>query len=290
LVPQSANILLVDDERIIRELIREVLESDGARIVEAANLAEARAAIAADRFDVAIVDKNLPDGSGIELIRELRGPERNTEVILITGYPSLDSAIEVLQIGVFDYVVKPFDDIDHLRLKVRNALETRRLRRHEVELAKHLSESDERTKTLIDAIPDAVLAYDDAGVIRELNLAAQRLYGYTADELIGARASELLRSMPDIGGGEPTAAEVTGIARRTDRHRDGSELPVEVRASHATMGGQSLTIEIVRDVRERLRAEVERKRLEDQLRGSQKLEAIGRLAGGVAHDFNNLRL
>ena len=109
MVPQSANILLVDDERIIRELIREVLESDGARIVEAANLAEARAAIAADRFDVAIVDKNLPDGSGIELIRELRGPERNTEVILITGYPSLDSAIEVLQIGVFDYSAIPSD-------------------------------------------------------------------------------------------------------------------------------------------------------------------------------------
>jgi CheY-like chemotaxis protein len=124
-------VLVVDDEPQVVKLVSGVLAEDAA-VVTADSYAGALAQLAG--VDVAIVDKNLPDGSGLELIRQLKQKRPEAEAILITGYASLESAIEAVSAGAFEYVLKPFDDVHAIRLKVRNAAERSRLKRVERQL------------------------------------------------------------------------------------------------------------------------------------------------------------
>ena len=123
----KARILFVDDEEQIRSLILTVLEGDGHEAVGAGSAAEAEKAFETAAFDLAVIDKNLPDGSGIDLLRDLKKKHPETEFIILTGYPSLESAIEALRAGAFDYLIKPVLDLDLVTQKVDRALERRRL-------------------------------------------------------------------------------------------------------------------------------------------------------------------
>jgi PAS domain S-box-containing protein len=285
-VARGAKILLVDDEPVVRELVRQVLQVEGNEVVEAPTTNEALdTAERMGPFDVALIDKNLPDGSGIEVARRIKRMQPDTELILITAYPSLDSAIEVLRLGAFDYVIKPFDDINELKLKVQNAAERHALRTAQKNLTRELKESETRYREVVEASPDAILVYDAQGTIRQVNQAACKLYGYSIEDLLGSSAATLIG--PDRQD-MSISAMATGIVSRIDTHKDGSDLSVEVRSAKATLHGEEMIVEIVRDIRTRLDWADEKAELEGRLRRSQKLEAIGRLAGGVAHDFNNL--
>lgn len=123
----KARILFVDDEEAIRSLILTVLEGDGHEAVGAGSAAEAEKAFENTAFDLAVIDKNLPDGSGIDLLRDLKKRHPETEFIILTGYPSLESAIEALRAGAFDYLIKPVLDLDLVTQKVNRALERRDL-------------------------------------------------------------------------------------------------------------------------------------------------------------------
>jgi two-component system cell cycle sensor histidine kinase/response regulator CckA len=126
-LPGPRRILVVEDEPGIQRAVRLVIEDW--ETLPAMNLAEARARLAApETFDVALIDKNLPDGSGLELARELRERRPEVAVILMTAYPTMESAIEAVATGVFDYMPKPFD-ASALQLKVSNAGERVRLER-----------------------------------------------------------------------------------------------------------------------------------------------------------------
>jgi CheY-like chemotaxis protein len=127
-------VLVVDDEPQVVRLVSGVLAADDAAVVTAGSFAGALETLGTVEVDVAIVDKNLPDGSGLELIRQLKQKRPEAEAILITGYASLESAIEAVEVGAFEYVLKPFDDVHALRVKVRNAAERGRLRQVERQL------------------------------------------------------------------------------------------------------------------------------------------------------------
>jgi DNA-binding NtrC family response regulator len=123
----KAKILFVDDEEAIRSLILTVLEGDGHTAHGVGTAAEATQAFEKTSYDLAVIDKNLPDGSGIDLLRELKRKHPETEFMILTGYPSLESAIEALRAGAFDYLIKPVLDLDLVTQKVGRALERRRL-------------------------------------------------------------------------------------------------------------------------------------------------------------------
>jgi len=126
---EKARILFVDDEEAIRSLILTVLEGDGHTAHGVGTAAEAVQAMTDTAYDLVVVDKNLPDGSGIDLLRDLKRKYPDTEFMVLTGYPSLESAIEALRAGAFDYLIKPVLDLDLVTQKVARALERRRLLR-----------------------------------------------------------------------------------------------------------------------------------------------------------------
>ena len=113
--------LIVDDEPDIRELLEITLARMNIDTIEAENLAQARKALAAQKFHLCLADMRLPDGDGIELVREIHEQYPGTPVAMITAHSNMETAIEALKAGAFDFVSKPVD-LPVLRKLVNTAL------------------------------------------------------------------------------------------------------------------------------------------------------------------------
>ncbi len=120
--------LIVDDEHDIRELLVLTLGRMGLRTDTAANLAQARAQLARNRYDLCLTDMRLPDGSGIDLVAEISASHPDTPTAMITAYGNVEAAVEALKAGAFDFVSKPVD-IHVLRRLVSHALDLGQRRR-----------------------------------------------------------------------------------------------------------------------------------------------------------------
>ena len=103
----SLHVLIVDDEPAVREVLAAVVGSAGYSVDEAASVADAAAKLGRDDVDVALCDIKMPDGNGIELVRSSRGSGIDTTFIMVTAFASLETAVEALRAGAFDYVTKP---------------------------------------------------------------------------------------------------------------------------------------------------------------------------------------
>lgn len=114
-------LLVVDDEAIIRMVFRDLLSRDY-DVSEASSAEQALELLVAQRFDLLVIDKNLPGKSGLELAQAARMADPESRVMLMTGYPSVVSAQQALELGVMDYLTKPFDDIREVRQKVAAAV------------------------------------------------------------------------------------------------------------------------------------------------------------------------
>jgi len=123
----APNILVVDDERMIRWTLRAAFEGARAIVEEAADLAEAREKLDSNWPDLLVLDLKLPDGSGMDLLAEVKAQDAQLPVLIITAFGSLQGAVVAMQAGAFDYLAKPFE-LDDLLLKSSRALEQRRLR------------------------------------------------------------------------------------------------------------------------------------------------------------------
>jgi two-component system, NtrC family, response regulator PilR len=123
--PFTACVLVVDDEPDLRTLYELTLLREGHEVVSAPDLAQAREWLAQRRFDVLISDMRLPDGLGLELLRELTEQQRSEKTIVITAYGSAENAVEALKSGAFDYLTKPVD-LKQLRAAVQAALQSQR--------------------------------------------------------------------------------------------------------------------------------------------------------------------
>jgi two-component system response regulator PilR (NtrC family) len=133
------NLLIVDDEASLRDFLSIVFEDEGWRVETAGSVADARAAVAKNEPDLILCDLMLPDGSGIDLLREVKTATPSVAVVMITAHTSTKSAVEALKAGAFDYIAKPFD-IDELKIIVRNAVERKELEDENLHLRTALEE------------------------------------------------------------------------------------------------------------------------------------------------------
>ena len=133
-----SSILVVDDERGIRALCSDVLGRAGHEVESVDSAAGALAAVGRRRFDLVLCDINLPDQDGVSILPRLLVGDPPPAVLLITAYPSIDTAVRGMKLGARDYIGKPFSP-DELRLVVRRALDEDELRRAHGELTKRLA-------------------------------------------------------------------------------------------------------------------------------------------------------
>jgi two-component system response regulator PilR (NtrC family) len=133
------DLLIVDDEASLRDFLSIVFEGEGWAVETAASLAEARVAIQRKEPDVVLCDLNIPDGSGIDLLREVKEARPSIAFVMITAYTSTKSAVEALKAGAFDYIAKPFD-IEELKIIVGKAVERKELEDENLHLRSALEE------------------------------------------------------------------------------------------------------------------------------------------------------
>jgi two-component system response regulator PilR (NtrC family) len=119
--PRSPRVLVVDDEADLRELLELTLLKMGLDVDSAATLGAARALLAGAEYQLVLTDMRLPDGLGLELVREVTAAYKNTPVAVVTAFGSADNAVIALKAGAFDYISKPVA-LDQLRVMVQSAL------------------------------------------------------------------------------------------------------------------------------------------------------------------------
>ena len=110
LAPDRYRILVVDDAADAREVIQTQLEDQGYRVAACGSVEEALALLAATPFDVIITDLRMPRASGLELVRHVRGNLADAEIMIITGYPTIEGAVEAVKTGAEHYLAKPFTE------------------------------------------------------------------------------------------------------------------------------------------------------------------------------------
>jgi two-component system response regulator AtoC len=122
--PCRGHVLIVDDEVNMQLVLSEAFEDEGHSVSTASNGAEAIAAIQASDFDLLILDLKLPDMTGIDLFRVAQEMRPGAVAIMITAYSSIDTAIEAMKMGAYDYITKPFN-VEKLLMVAGNAIEGR---------------------------------------------------------------------------------------------------------------------------------------------------------------------
>lgn len=120
-------VLLVDDEAIVLDVLTVALEKKGLTVRTAFKVADAMKKLEAEAFGCILVDKNLPDGSGLDVIQRARELQPLCACIVITGYPNVDSILQALRLGAVDYLEKPFPQMALVQEKVVQALARQRL-------------------------------------------------------------------------------------------------------------------------------------------------------------------
>jgi signal transduction histidine kinase len=145
------HLLIVDDEPVILQILRNVFEDEPYRLTCVSSGSDAIRVIEQQGCDLLLTDKNLPDVNGIELLRRAKAHDPNTEVIIITGYASLETALTALELDAFDYVLKPLDNIFEIRKKAKRALEKRHMTQENRRL---MGDLKSRNSALTDALAD----------------------------------------------------------------------------------------------------------------------------------------
>jgi PAS domain S-box-containing protein len=272
-------ILLVENQEESRQTLHRLIELRGHEVTAVATAEEAESALAEGNYPFLILDWMLPGKSGIELCRKLRATDRGDEmfILLVTAKDDRENLEQALEAGANDYLTKP---IDLSRLNVRLAVAERQVRglmeRNQTRL--ELQESARTMANILENTTDGFLALDYAWRFTYLNPQGETLLGRRRADLIGR---EFWETFPEFRG---TTFE------KNFRRVMAQQEPVEFEAcepggkrcfevhGYPSGGGVSAFFGDV----------TERKRAEDDRLTTGKLESLGTLAGGIAHDLNNI--
>jgi DNA-binding NtrC family response regulator len=171
----SAGILVIDDEGSIRFTFERFLTAAGHIVTTAESCREAYALLNEKRYDVVFADIILEDGTGIEILREIKAKGLSCPVIMVTGDPGLESATDSVRLGAFDYIAKPINQATLLQV-ARTALKY-----------KAIHEEKEKYRTNLEAIfrsvKDAIVTVDKDLLVIELNEAAMTMCGFSSEDI-----------------------------------------------------------------------------------------------------------
>ena len=280
----SLKILIVEDnpadaELLIRELRRAGFDPEWSRVdTEPEYLAN----LSGD-LDVILSDYDMPQFNGLRALELLK--ERRLEIpfIIVSGTIGEETAVAAMKKGAADYLLK--DRLARLGPAIQHALEEGRAHRERKQAEEALRESEHKYRHLFESLTDAVFLIDARnGRILDGNPQSETLLGLARSEIMGANLAKFfpseesgasLRRMLNFNqaGGRKIESVIT--------RKDGARIPVECSARPITLHGHQLILVLMGDI-------TEKNRTEAQLFRAQRMDTIGTLAGGIAHDLNNV--
>ena len=293
-------ILIVDDEPLMCSSLSSLLGHEGYQIETRLSGKEAKRFLATHPVDLVLSDFVLPDLNGYEVMACAH--ERNPEaiVIIMTGFASIEHAVEALKRGAYDYIQKPFEPEKMMQV-VKNSLAQKRLQDENKIINGKLALMEERYKDLVQNSPDIIYTLDEKGNFTFISDAVERLLGYKTSNLVGRHFSAIVQE-EDLD----KSAWFFKERRADERTNAGIELRLKLKNKMNRAKEGYVTAELKSTgIYNRPSGENEkkyigsygvgrdvsnRKRLETQLQHFQKMETIATLAGGIAHDFNNLMM
>jgi two-component system sensor kinase FixL len=275
----ALHVLVVDDDADARQNLRDILELDEFRVETAGTAAEVLCRDDLEGFFAILLDRKLPDGTAEELLPKLKARAPQAKVVIATGYADLESAVVALRLGASDYILKPIN-ADALRASLRRLADQQRA---ETELR----DRQARMRAILETAMDGIITIDSRGHIESFNPAAERMFGYSAAEVLGRNVSLLMTSPNREEHDEYLSRYLTtgerriiGIGREvTAQRRDGSTFPVDLSVSEV-FDDRRLFMGIVRDI-------TDKKLAEERAMQSQRLAAIGQMVTGLAHESRN---
>jgi len=267
---ESLRVLLVEDNAVDAKLITALLRSPNVACTHVSRLDAALVRLGNNHPDVVLLDLNLEDSAGYETFHRVRQATAKAAILVLSGSNDEELAIKTVREGAQDYIVKGSFDGRLLLRSIRYAIERKKSE-------EALRQSEVTVRAIFENSLDGILIFEESGKCLEANAAVAALVGVPRDQLIGSRLCDLCGGLEEVWAG--LAGTKNGRGEFWMQPKNGARRLVDYSFTANILPGQHLTV--WRDV-------TEQKSVEEQLRDSQKMEAVGRLAGGVAHDFNNI--
>ena len=283
----SKHILIVDDDRDFAESLEDYLLPRGYEIKTVFNADSVREAMSEFDPQVMLVDLRIGSAKGTDLIPIVRDENPDVLFVLMTAFADTETAIEALQRGADDYLRKPLN-LDVLSSTLDRCFRNIQLREEKEKAIQSLQANERRFRRLIEDSLQGIAIHRDFQPVF-VNQAFADLFGYaSASEIAGLGSLLSLvapKDLPELQGKQKNTkfedgpwafqTEISGV------RKDGKKIRLDSFSQEIEWEGQTATQVSLVDISDRAM-------LEQQLRQAQKMEAVGQLAGGIAHDINNM--
>ena len=277
------HILVVDDDPDVLDLMGEVLRQEGYSPLLASHPREALAFCESQSFSLAFLDIELPGMTGLELTARLKAGDPHRDVVIMTGYGTLDNAVQAIKVGVADFIRKPFS-IEDVYLCIRRHRERQAFR-------ERIRRAEQRYADLVQHAPMMIFSLRKDFGLGFVNQACRSVLGYEPDEVVDCEGWLLERvveedrdRLKDHVQAVFDGLRTTGFLECRLRHREGHVLHCLVKTfvpASPPRGGRPRHLEgIAVDITDRVL-------LEKALVQKEKLKTLGAVAAEVAHEIRN---
>ncbi len=273
-------ILLVDDEERFAKSLQIILTHYDYPCTVAFSGAEAIRLLKEGSFGIALLDVNLPDMSGCDILDFINSARIKTTSIMLTGISTVETAVQAMKQGAYDFLNKPVNH-ELLIKTIGNAF------RHHT-LTWELAASEKRFKVLAEASLEGVVVHHNGNLI-EANNQFFSMFGYTKEELgQGMFLDKILTPSSLQIVNQHIENSFFGRYELSGVKKNGEEFPLEVNSQQINYLDRPARVCALRDLTDRVKVEEEKLELQRKLAKANKLKALGLMAGAVAHDLNNI--
>ena len=276
----QSNILLVDDEPRFIDSLQDILKHFNYKCTKAPTGNEAIKLLRTNTFDLALLDVGLPDICGCEIVKSIKTWNIHTASIMLTGISTVETAVKAMKLGAYDFLRKPIKH-EILIKTIDKALQHHKLTRE-------LQLSEQRYETLAEAAWEGIIIHENNRII-EANSQFLHMFGYTHAELFqGIKMDNIFSPGSRERAWKFIEQEMTGSFELSAIKKDATEFFIEMKSRRITYLNKPRQVCVIRDISERVMAEKDNLGLQRKLAKASKLNALGLMAGSVAHDLNNI--